>query len=271
VNIQGNGIYQADCLVLLERIESEQASLAYLDPPAVTRYWNEVDETKDFATHLTLITKAIQQIHRILNVQGNVFFQSEPYFSGDYRQILNQIFGRDNFREEYILPNLRGHNTVIHYSKGNHPIYHPQFKLRTSDHTYSQNDERGKYRLESLTRRISRPTLQFAWHGFLPPPEESWIYSKKQLDELDKAGRIFHPSQGTRPRLKVYLEDARIAVGSIWEDIPSISINSKERLNFPTQSPLLLLNRIINMGSNQGDLILAKSIVLSPPTEANMR
>ena len=90
----------------------------------------------------------------------------------------------------------------------------------------------------------------------MPPLEESWIYSKEQLDEFDKAGKIFHRSQGQRPRLKVYLDEPLIEVGSIWDDISSVSPHSKESLNFQTQNPLILLNRLITMGSNQGDIIL---------------
>ncbi|HYT42304.1 MAG TPA: DNA methyltransferase [Methylomirabilota bacterium] len=275
MNIQGNGIYQSDCLVLLERIESEQLSMAYLDPPAFTQITktpinkdeNEVEETKELMEHLSLITKVFQQIHRILNARGNLFFHTEPYLAGDYRRILNQVFGRKNFRLEIILPKFRTnitrssgprmeHDTVLHYSRGDNPIYNPEFKQLKSDNTYSQTDERGKYKLVSLTKRISRPSLQFEWNSFMPPPEESWIYSKERLDELNKKGRISHRFQGQRPRLKVYLDELHIEVGSIWDDISSVSTHSKESLSFQAQKPLILLNRLIKMGSNPGDLVL---------------
>ena len=115
VNIQGNEIYHSDCLVLLERIDSEQVSMAYLDPPAfsqitkttINKDENEVEETKELMEHLSLITKVIRQIHRILNTHGNLFFHSEPYLAGDYRRILNQVFGRKNIQQEIILPKFR--------------------------------------------------------------------------------------------------------------------------------------------------------------------
>ncbi len=148
------------------------------------------------------------------------------------------------------------HDTVLHFSKGDHPIYNPQFKQLTPDNTYPQTDELGKYYLKPLIRHVSRPSLQFEWEGFMPPPGESWIYPKERLDELNKAGKISYRSQGQRPSLKVYLEERLIEVGSIWDDIFSISPLSQENLNFQNQKPLFLLNRLINMGSNPGDLIL---------------
>ncbi|HYT44255.1 MAG TPA: DNA methyltransferase, partial [Methylomirabilota bacterium] len=169
--------------------------------------------------------------------------------------------------QEIILPNFRPnftrssgvrieHDTVLHYSKGDSPIYNPQYKRLTTHNTYSQTDESGSYQLVSLTKRISRPSLQFEWNSFMPPPGESWIYSKERLDELNNAGKISHRSQGQLPRLKVYLDELLIEVGSIWDDISYVSNRSEESLGFQTQKPLILLNRLINMGSNQGDLIL---------------
>lgn len=275
MNILENGIYQSDCLVLLERIESERFSLAYLDPPALTQITKKpikkgkgwVEEAEGLRGHLSLIMKVVQQVRRILNPQGNLFFHSEPYLAGDYRQILNEVFGRDNFRLEIILPRLKTkitrpsgpkieHDIILHYSKGDHPIYNPQFKHLVSDNMYSQTDEGGKYRFEKLTTHISRPSLQFEWNGFKPLPGESWRYSKERLDELYKAGKISLLSQGQRPRLKVYLKESKVEVGSIWDDILSVSKLSDESLNFQAQKPLMLLNRLINMGSNKGDFVL---------------
>jgi hypothetical protein len=274
VNIQENGIYQSDCLVLLERIESERVTLAYLDPPANTQSKitslsedeREVEEAKQLMEHLSLMTKVIQQIHRILNARGNIFLHTEPHLAGDYKRILDQVFRRKNFRQEIILPKFRRiitslsgprieHDTVLQYGKGNNPTYNPQYKQLT-DNTFSDTDKRGRYRLVPLTKRVSGRSMQFEWNGFIPPSGESWIYSKERLDELHKAGKISDSSQGQRPRLKVYLDEARIELGSIWDDISYVSTHSKESLRFQTQKPLILLNRLINMGSNPGDLII---------------
>ncbi len=285
MNIQSNGIYQSDCLALLERIESEQVSLAYVDPPAflslaqtslaysVNKSENEkqakieVEETKELREHLSLMTKVLQQIHRVLCSHGNLFFQSEHYLAGDYRRILDQVFGRKKFQLEIIWPNFRAnahnipiprldHYTIFLYSKGDHPTYNRQFKQLASADAHSQTDDRGPYKLVSLTKRISEPSLQFEWNSIIPLPGQSWIYSKEQLDEFDKAGRIYRRSQGQLPKLKAYLKENSLEVGSIWDDILPVSMRSSESLNFQAQRPLSLLDRIIRMGSNPGDLVL---------------
>ena len=282
MDIENNGIY----LSLLERIGPELVTLAYVDPPTFpsnsqvsTRNLSNRDNDKrqkrvNFETtgklleeHLSLVTKVLQQLQRVLNHEGNLFFQSEHHLTGDYRQILDQVFGRDKFRSEIIWPNNRwnttqakvlraDHHTIFHYSKTSTPAYNQPFK-QADPTSYIQCDEYGYYKLKSLlTSDIARPYLQFEWKGFTPPSGKSWRYPKEQLDKLDKDRKIDQQSHEQIPRLKAYLTETKIAVGTLWDDIPPVDKHSKENLNFQTQKPIALLNRIIHIGSNQGDLIL---------------
>jgi site-specific DNA-methyltransferase (adenine-specific) len=78
------------------------------------------------------------------------------------------------------------------------------------------------------------------------------------MTELDAAGLIWYPdSKAKRPRLKRYLDEQEgVVVGNVWSDIPPINSRAAERLGYPTQKPLRLLERIIAASSNPGDLVL---------------
>ena len=84
------------------------------------------------------------------------------------------------------------------------------------------------------------------------------------MQQLDSEGRIHYPKKkdGTldysrRPRLKRYLKEQKGTVlGSIWVDIAPLNSQATERISYPTPKPVALLERIIAMGSNEGDVVL---------------
>ena len=84
-----------------------------------------------------------------------------------------------------------------------------------------------------------------------------WRYSREKMNELVKEGRIIQTNPGAVPRYKRYLDEMPgVSLQDWWNDIPTISSQSGERLGFPTQKPLPLLERIILGSSNEGDVVL---------------
>ena len=90
---------------------------------------------------------------------------------------------------------------------------------------------------------------------------------QERLDALDAASLVFWPKEGEgTPRLKWYADELHgMAIGDVWSDIPPISAQSAERLGYPTQKPLALLERIIQASSNEGDVVLIPSAVAAQP------
>jgi hypothetical protein len=103
------------------------------------------------------------------------------------------------------------------------------------------------------------PERNFEWRGTRPPPNRGWGLSLEGLEELWAKGLILKRKDGT-PRLdgrKVFLDEKKgKPVSDIWSDIERIGNTSKERLPYPTQKPVALLERILNASSNVGDLVL---------------
>jgi hypothetical protein len=265
------GVYQVDCLVLLERLESERVTLAYVDAP-----WNTMGghnlpspaEYKSSEKYLEFMSRVLQQIQRVLSASGSLYFHSEPRLTGDIRLVLDEVFGRDNFRAEFVWPRGRvysasglraGHDTIFLYSRSASFVYNHPLRALSDEEVrsrYHHSDESGPYSMVDLTVSIARPDQQFQWKGFVPPPGRSWRYSQEELDRLDQEGKIYRPRNGL-PKKKEYLEEhPGVEVGSIWDDISRISPRSAENLGYPGQRPPALLERIVHMGSNEGDIVL---------------
>jgi hypothetical protein len=84
-----------------------------------------------------------------------------------------------------------------------------------------------------------------------------WRYSKTNMDKLIAAGRVIQTNPGTVPMYKRYLDETNgVPLGNIWTDIDLIRGHSKEKLGYPTQKPLAILERIIQISSNPGDIVL---------------
>jgi len=90
------------------------------------------------------------------------------------------------------------------------------------------------------------------------PPRNGWAISRQKMEEWDKEGRIAFPkSLDGRIQRKRFLDELKgKPVQSLWDDIEAIGAHAAERLGYPTQKPLALLERIINASSNPGDIIL---------------
>jgi site-specific DNA-methyltransferase (adenine-specific) len=84
-----------------------------------------------------------------------------------------------------------------------------------------------------------------------------WRYSKERMRELIEEGRIIQPSPGAVPRYKRYLDEMPgVPMQNIWDDIFPINSQAKERLGYPTQKPKALMQRVIEISSNEGDVVL---------------
>ena len=101
-----------------------------------------------------------------------------------------------------------------------------------------------------------RPKPGWEYRGVRPYPGRFWAYSKANMIAFELKGRLAYGRTGM-PRFKRYLDEMPgIPLQDIWDDIPPINSQAKERLGYPTQKPQALLERIIQASSNPGDLVL---------------
>jgi site-specific DNA-methyltransferase (adenine-specific) len=181
--------------------------------------------------------------------------------------------GKDNFRNEIIwkrttakslafrsLPN--NHDILLLYSRDEDFIWNRPFKpydLNNLDEKtskkYSYADKDGRlYTLGDLNNpNPDRPNLTYEFLGH----KKVWRWTRDRMEAAYKAGLVVQPSPGAVPRVKRYLDEQEgWPLDDVWEDIPPLNSQAKERLGYPTQKPVALLERIIQASSNPGDLVL---------------
>ena len=269
MNFKSNSFFSSDALTVLERLPSDVVTLTYLDPPHNNSYGLEDDlETKkqsleDLRTfYESYISKIIQQIHRILTYEGSLFVHwSQNSKSTDIRLIINQVFGKQpNYEINW---NKRNHHYdfILVYSKSDNPIRTKLYRSPSIEKTvrlYRMKDDRGLYRTTPLITNSERSSLQFNWHGYQLPPQKSWCFDLDEIEKLAQENRIDFPLNFNElPRLKNYLaEHPGEEIGTAWDDLHEIIPSSHERTNYPTQKPLILMERIIQLASNEGDQLL---------------
>lgn len=263
--IQPNALYLTDCLELLARIETRQANIFYIDPPQSFPTANTQD-VSDFRRHLEFMSKVIQQAQRILALNGNIFLHCGVQLGNTYRFLLDQVF-LDNFVGEYIIPSEKpqrsdftsaNHKIILHYGKTKNYTLNPQFRALSESYQqrYNKADDNGRLftRGDITTAFASGPI--YSWKGFTPGTGRSWRYSLSEMERLEREGRLYYGTDGqSMPTLKLYLDEHKGAqIGSVWDDIPPVTITKKGQ--YGTSQSVELLRRIVLLGSNPGDVIV---------------
>ena len=225
----------------------------------------------DMLAYLVMMTARLVELHRVLRPTGSLYLHCDPTASHYLKVMLDAIFGPMNFRGEITWLRTTTHNDakrwspnadiLLYYGKSDKVTWNPVHVAHTDDYVaakYKFDDGDGRlYGLWDMTSPNPRPNLTYEWKGHAPPPN-GWRYSKETMTELDAEGRIWYPdSKDKRPRFKRYLdEQAGTVVGNVWTDISPINSRARERLGYPTQKPLSLLERIIEASSNPEDVVL---------------
>jgi len=224
--------------------------------------------------YLVMMAARLVELHRVLKPTGSLYLHCDSVASHYLKIVLDAIFGTAQFRTEIIWKRTsahsdtkqgakqpgRIHDVILFYSKGQDWIWNPVFIPYNEDYveeSYRHVDESGR-RFKSTDLTAAKPggdTL-YEWHGRVPPKGRYWAYSKENMQKFEEEGRLYYTKTGF-PRLKQYLDEMPgVHVQSIWTDIPPISSIATERLGYPTQKPVALLERIISASSNPGDIVL---------------
>lgn len=228
----------------------------------------DVVGTNDLMAYLVMMAIRLIELHRVLKLTGSLYLHCDPTASHYLKVVLDSIFGVENYLNEIVWKRYGSHNdskryanvhdTIFYYakSKGSR-TWNKIYMSYDEDYiksAYSYSDESGPYTTSPLqARSLSGGGYDYQWKGIT----DTWKFPKHRLDEMDGKGLIHWPKAGSIPRRKVYLKDARgLPVSDMFLDIKSLSSSHKERMGYPTQKPLELLERIIMASSNEGDVVL---------------
>lgn len=246
----------------------------------------------DMLAYLVMMTARLAEMRRVLKPTGSLYLHCDPTASHYLKIILDAVFGPENFRNEVIWKRTGAHgrarkwgpihDSILFYTRS--PEYTWNRVFEDYDESYVENfyrfeDEHGRYRLVTLDGPgIRQGSSGQPWRGVDPtevgrhwevPPDRALPSSFKhpvgyadmsvqeRLDLLDAAGLIYWPKKGRKPQHKRYLDAAAgNPIQDVIADVRPISSQAAERLGYPTQKPLALLERIIGASTNPGEIVL---------------
>ena len=226
---------------------------------------------KSMQSYLCMMAVRLLEMRRVLKPTGSIYLHCDPTASHYLKTLMDAIFGADNFRSEVIWRRTnakglsfkgypRNNDNLLYYSKGDDFTWNRPFRPHDSAHVeksyrYVEPETGRRYSLGDLTNpNRNRPNLTYEWNGHL----RVWRWTKNRMQEAHDSGLIHYTSTGLA-RQKRYLDEMQgNPVDTIWEDegVKPIQSRSKERIGYPTQKPLALLERIIESSSNPGDIVL---------------
>lgn len=234
--MQLNNVYNLDCLEGMRYLSKESVDLIYLDPPFFTQkkhkliskeglkyefndIWNNLVEYKEY------LRARLTEMKRILKNDGNIFVHCDKNAGHIIRSLLDEIFGEKNFRSEIIWTYKRWSNSKKGLLDSHQNIYHfskskcYKFNVIYVDYSPTTNID------QILQDRVRNE-------------------NGKSVYKRDENGNIVYSG-----------EKKGVPLGDVWE-IPFLNPKAKERVGYPTQKPIQLLENILKIGSNEGDIIM---------------
>ena len=223
--------------------------------------------------YLVMMAARLVELHRVLKPTGSLYLHCDPTASHYLKVILDTILGPGGFRNEIVWRRYGVHNDVgqgsrhfgrvhdilLFYTKTDTPTWNQVFTPLDAEYiesTYRQVEPETGRRF--MTTPLTGPggadkgNPVFEWNGHT----RAWRYNKATMERLDKEGKLYYSKTGY-VRQKLYLDESKgVPVQDEWTDIPSLSGAHAERLGYPTQKPVALLERIIAASSNPGDVVL---------------
>ena len=225
--------------------------------------------------YLSYMANRLRECHRVLKPTGSLYLHCDPTMSHSLKLVLDGVFECSRFRNGIIWKRTgtikgnfgqnskffgRATDTLLFYSKTKSSVFNQPFVPYSKDYIdrsyrHVEPETGRRYRLVSMIGPggASKGNPRYEVMGVT----RYWRYSQESMSELIADGRVVQTRPGTVPNRKYYLDEGRgVAVQSLWEDIPNLQASSKERVGYPTQKPIALLERIVKASSSEGDIVL---------------
>ncbi len=232
-----NKIIHGNCTEKLQEIEANLIDLVYFDPPFFTQKKHSLanrdnskiyefdDKYESLEDYLSLIETTLIQCRRVLKNTGSVFLHCDKTASHHIRIVLDKVFGCENFQSEIVWSYKRWSNAKKGLLNSHQIIF---FYSKTENFKFNT-----LYTDYSATTNLDQ------------------ILQDRERNENGKS--VYKKDENG----KAILGKAKkgVPLSDVWE-IPYLNPKARERTGYPTQKPVLLLSQIINIATNEGDLVL---------------
>jgi site-specific DNA-methyltransferase (adenine-specific) len=245
----------------------------------------------DMMAYLAMMAVRLIELHRVLKPTGSLYLHCDPTASHYLKILLDAVFGKEAFLNEISWKRTTAHSSskryapihdvIFYYGRGSKKIWNSpraQYEEAYLNKYYKYDDGDGRlyWRADITGAGVRKGDSGKAWrerdptsiqrHWALPEQVLAELAGKdearslsvhEKLDLLEANNRIYWPKGDGMPMFKRYREDLKgLALGDFWDDIDRINPVGGERLGYPTQKPVALLERILNASSNPGDVVL---------------
>lgn len=232
-----NQVLLGDCLEILKSIPAESVDLVYLDPPFFSqkdhglqtrsgeKYYGFSDTWNDLEEYTTTIEKRVSECQRVLKKTGSLFLHCDKSASHYLKIALDRVFGPSNFQSEIVWTYRRWSNA----KKGllnNHQIIF--FYSKTSEFKFNP-----------------------VFEAYSPATNVEQIVQLRSRDARNKS--VYKKNSDGSVALCTAKDG--VPLGDVW-DIPFLNPKARERVGYPTQKPVLLLERILQLTTIPGDTVL---------------
>lgn len=261
-----------------ERAFDEVVTSPHSDAAIMLRAMRSALGENDMMAYLAMMAVRLIELHRVLKSSGSLYLHCDQTASHYLKILLDAIFDPRHFLNEIIWKRRVGMSSAVHgsnrfgiitdtillYAKSSDNILNAQYNKDDPDYQkyieerFTNVDEKGRrFQPTSLVNPAYRPNLIYDYKGYKSPPN-GWMITKEKMEQWDKEGRLYFPkNKDGRIRRKSFVDELRgMPVQNLWTDIPEINSQASERLGYPTQKPVALLERIVSASSNEGDVVL---------------
>ncbi|NMN58018.1 site-specific DNA-methyltransferase (adenine-specific) [Xanthobacter sp. SG618] len=231
----------------------------------------------DMMAYLVMMAARISELRRALKNTGSLYLHCDQTAGHYLKIIIDGIFGPDCFKSEITWKRSSSHgnvsanygaltDSIFFVTRGRNYTWNQQYHEFSDDYVagkFTNMDPDGRrWQSVSLRNPALRPNLKYNYcasngQKYEPHPN-GWAVKLERMQAYDSEGRLHYPARpGGQLRVKQYLDESKgVRLQNLWTDIPALNSQAKERIGYPTQKPIALLERIIATSSNAGDIIL---------------
>jgi site-specific DNA-methyltransferase (adenine-specific) len=232
-----NEIYLGNCIDILKGVKKESVDLVYMDPPFFTQRKHSLstrDESKKYEfddswdsieDYLEMIEGCLTECKRVLKSTGSIFLHCDKAASHNLRVSLDKVFGNKNFQSEIIWSYKRWSNSKKGLLNAHQTIY---FYSKSKDFKFNP-----------------------VFKDYAPTTNIDQILQDRQRTKNGKS--VYKKDENGNVVLGK--EKKGVPLSDVWE-IPYLNPKAKERVGYPTQKPVLLLQQILEITTNEGDLVI---------------
>ena len=223
------------------------------------------------ASYLAMITPRLALMRELLSDRGSIYVHLDYHVAHYVKIVLDEIFGRENFRNEITWKRKGGSalgtmnrlsvntDSIFYYTKTEDFIFNPLYvrdEEYIADMFKRSGDDGRRYMLNVMRSPSPRPNLRYDYKGYKTPPN-GWAIPIETMKRLDEEGRLYFPeTKDKQIYKKIFLDEyPGQLVTNLWDDISLLKGRNAEIVDYATQKPEALLNRIIEISSDRGSLV----------------